>query len=93
MRKIISSYKIDFVDLYKNGFPRPTTDTEGELLLMGCIQMIGATKLLQTVFLSTLRVKNKETSMDQPTVLFTFKMRATRAGTKFKDRGIKLMGH
>lgn len=43
---------------------------------MGCIQMIGATKLLQTVFLSTLRVKSKETSMDQPTVLFTFKMRA-----------------
>lgn len=35
MRKIISSYKIDFVDLYKNGFPRPTTDTEGEYTVDG----------------------------------------------------------
>ena len=35
MRKIISSYKIDFVDLYKNGFPRPTTYTEGEYTVDG----------------------------------------------------------
>ena len=30
MRKIISVYKIDYIDLYKNGFPKPLTDKGDE---------------------------------------------------------------
>ena len=35
MRKIISFYKVDYIDLYNNGFPKPTTDLGDEFTVDG----------------------------------------------------------
>ena len=35
MRRIILFYEIDFIDLYNNGFPKPTTDLGDEFTIDG----------------------------------------------------------